>query len=1064
VSREEDDAVALVRVYCGLVSADQAESQVGSELWLTVAVVDDAGRLLDIDEVSDDAAGYAELSALLAQRSGGQSVVAVAADSDDHVVTQLLAAAGRNLAYTDDDSADDYAERFADDESPEEIESNPASRRAVGLARALQAGVLSAVSQSTPRDMLGLKPLLAAHGAVVAGRQGTAATLREVLRELYPAALRAYPDPAEPIPLAVLDALPEPGILGGGTNGRNRDAQVVAELAKTGVADAPTLTEAITALRVAIAETPRRTGVTRALTTAAAETIRHSVAAVRANDAAAGALVTVLSERMTGGTGRRSASRQRPATPLNPAPTPLRAVRDTPAKPAQPAAAAPPPRQPSQPELPARVNEPAAARAVGGRRRAQTQSMPVVQPAARSAGPAANPPVNPAVNPAANAPTVPQHPQPERAPQAPYAPSAPAPAPYAPAAQAAHAAMQALPMPLQPPHPQHQPAPQQPALPQQPMRQGPVHQGPPPPTPVAPLPVAPPPIAPPPVAPQPVVPPMAPAAALTPELTGPALPPPPPGIAPLLPTRTPPKSHAAPEPPESPVGAGFGPGAHDVLGGRQFSAPPATPAKPVPTMRTPDGLPTLAPSPVPPAPFDDPLLDSGLSSLTTSSGGFDVLNGLREPTPPVLDQLDPAPSRPSWSLASDTSSGSTYPLNAEDPLRSGTTERRRITAIPRLSDLPREPEPRRDATSDLTAGLAGGGLASGLSGALPRREPTGEMPTLSSGLPRRSAHGRDETRDVPSGSGFEPRGSRGLDPLSAPSGGFDALTTSSGSHSLREPTGGFEPLSSSGSHSAREASGFERLEQRSVELPRQRESRVPPPWQADDLPSEPPGLRLVEPAPRADPALSNSGEYSDELSGEFRFEPPALRLVEPERPARGNGAPPRSRRAAEHSIEEAPAPAAGDDGDLLIFAAARSAWFTDYDTEEVAENDELNWGSDIGWRAAERASKPAIAEETSSGLPRRVPQQNLVPGSAAPPAAAASAERPLRIVRDAASIAAHTTGYFRGWRRGQEVGGYSVGGRPGRESASGWDFSRDGGGTGAREYEEREYEYRSARR
>jgi hypothetical protein len=69
-----------------------------------------------------------------------------------------------------------------------------------------------------------------------------------------------------------------------------------------------------------------------------------------------------------------------------------------------------------------------------------------------------------------------------------------------------------------------------------------------------------------------------------------------------------------------------------------------------------------------------------------------------------------------------------------------------------------------------------------------------------------------------------------------------------------------------------------------------------------------------------------------------------------------------------------------------------------------------------------------------------VPQANLVPGSPL------RDERPLRIVRDAASIAAHTTGYFRGWRRGQEIGGYAIGGRPGRESAGGWDFSRDGQG------------------
>ena len=89
-------------------------------------------------------------------------------------------------------------------------------------------------------------------------------------------------------------------------------------------------------------------------------------------------------------------------------------------------------------------------------------------------------------------------------------------------------------------------------------------------------------------------------------------------------------------------------------------------------------------------------------------------------------------------------------------------------------------------------------------------------------------------------------------------------------------------------------------------------------------------------------------------------------------------------------------------------------------------------------------------------VPRRVPQQNLVPGSTAAPQ---QEERPLRIVRDAAAIAAHTTGYFRGWRRGQEVGGYSVGGRPGRESAGGWDFSREHDGD-----DDQGYKYRQARR
>ena len=69
-----------------------------------------------------------------------------------------------------------------------------------------------------------------------------------------------------------------------------------------------------------------------------------------------------------------------------------------------------------------------------------------------------------------------------------------------------------------------------------------------------------------------------------------------------------------------------------------------------------------------------------------------------------------------------------------------------------------------------------------------------------------------------------------------------------------------------------------------------------------------------------------------------------------------------------------------------------------------------------------------------------MPQANLVPGSPLPP----MVDHGLRIVRDPASMAAHTTGYFRGSRRGEEVRGYAVGGRPGRESGGGWDFSRDG--------------------
>ncbi|MET8836416.1 transposase, partial [Micromonospora sp. NPDC004540] len=352
MSREEDDAVALVRVYCGLASADSADRSASAGSTLTSAVVDDAGRLLHVCEIGDDPAGYAQLVALLVERSGGPSGAAIAADSDDHMVTSLLSAAGRPLAIADDDSVDDFAERFADDDSLEEMQSPPAERRAVGLARALQAGALSAVTLPAPRDLANYKQVLAAHAALASGRHSAAVALREVLRELYPAALRAYPDPAEPVSLAVLDALPEPGMLAG-TVARGREVAVAADavaahLAAEGVADADTIDDAVTALRVAISETPRRATVNRALTAAVAETVRQAVASVRACDAGCDALVGALSARVTTPApvpGRRAAARRgeqvdelipaapaglRPVRPAEPEPLPEQAARREP--------------------------------------------------------------------------------------------------------------------------------------------------------------------------------------------------------------------------------------------------------------------------------------------------------------------------------------------------------------------------------------------------------------------------------------------------------------------------------------------------------------------------------------------------------------------------------------------------------------------------------------------------------------------------------------------------------------------------------------------------------------
>ena len=282
--------MALVRVYCGVSTAEMAP-------WLTVAVVDDAGRLLDMRHISDDPAGYAYLGALLADRSGGSAPVAI--DSHEHLVAQLLAAANRPIAIADDHALADFAERFSDDTSFDEVQAPAAQRRAVGLARALQAGALYATAQSPSLDLDEIKPVLAAHGAVTAGRQAAAAALREVLRELYPAALRAYPDPADFVPLTH----PRRAARAGHARRHRRRAGTgtprwSTSWPRSGAVDATTAANAITALRVAVEESPRWNA-NRLLAPVVAETVRQAVAAVRACDSAIAALVGSLTERLS---------------------------------------------------------------------------------------------------------------------------------------------------------------------------------------------------------------------------------------------------------------------------------------------------------------------------------------------------------------------------------------------------------------------------------------------------------------------------------------------------------------------------------------------------------------------------------------------------------------------------------------------------------------------------------------------------------------------------------------------------------------------------------------------
>ncbi|GAA0368416.1 hypothetical protein GCM10009530_18010 [Microbispora corallina] len=76
---------------------------------------------------------------------------------------------------------------------------------------------------------------------------------------------------------------------------------------------------------------------------------------------------------------------------------------------------------------------------------------------------------------------------------------------------------------------------------------------------------------------------------------------------------------------------------------------------------------------------------------------------------------------------------------------------------------------------------------------------------------------------------------------------------------------------------------------------------------------------------------------------------------------------------------------------LPIFAAVESDWFRKVDgpaekseSDGEAQPEARTWSSpaDAGWQAAKAAAEPTLGGVTSSGLPKRVPKANLVPGSA----------------------------------------------------------------------------------
>jgi signal transduction histidine kinase len=121
-----------------------------------------------------------------------------------------------------------------------------------------------------------------------------------------------------------------------------------------------------------------------------------------------------------------------------------------------------------------------------------------------------------------------------------------------------------------------------------------------------------------------------------------------------------------------------------------------------------------------------------------------------------------------------------------------------------------------------------------------------------------------------------------------------------------------------------------------------------------------------------------------------------------------------------------PAESLGEEHRLPIFEAVESDWFRRgrqaVGRPSRATEPGNGWVSpaDEGWRAAEVVHTPSSGGVTSAGLPKRVPQANLVPGAVG---AAAGASSPTTPARSASATRDRFASFQRGVRQGRAAAG-----------------------------------------
>ena len=184
-----------------------------------------------------------------------------------------------------------------------------------------------------------------------------------------------------------------------------------------------------------------------------------------------------------------------------------------------------------------------------------------------------------------------------------------------------------------------------------------------------------------------------------------------------------------------------------------------------------------------------------------------------------------------------------------------------------------------------------------------------------------------------------------------------------------------------------------------------------------------------EPVSQAGPATAGlqvqGTDASTSAEGTAQFTSPTLAPTAPVQQETGSGDTGVVVPAAVNPAEERRLP---------IYEAVESSWFSSArqapDSARTAAKAGGQWSSpaDEGWRASQTVESPAVGSPTAAGLPRRLPNANLVPGTVpvSQPAVVPS--------RSAADVRDRLAGFQRGVTEGRAAASES--GKPAGENES----------------------------